>query len=725
MYKISLGLMLCLACQLPCKSAGQRDGSAPLQDVPENGVAQAAVSPDGTYLATIEGGEEPYLALRGLPGGRLIKTQKQKYRDFKNFLFSPDGKYLTALMTANKQSSILFWEVPGLKQAKEAKYEKMTAYKDYLVFSGKHTFLAGDINLTKKQLKEQAGAVLCVSTDKEYLVTFYDTYGEEKLLIWSNKDGKLLKTIYTPKYGVSWAAFTPDGGYFVTACENEIKIWSAPEGKEISSFRVEGDAIKPAAGDGIKYLLVSRADPAAVTVYNLAGRQVKEFSGQVSAAADGGSRFLVLKSGKTPFLKVLEPEALRRGLGDGTAREIESLSAEIKAGAATAALYYKRGTLYAGEMEPANAISDLSEAIRLKPGYAEARKARAGVYRAVHRYAEAVADYSEALRSAPGNAELYYERGLAQQESGHYEPALGDYAEAVKLNPKLYQAYLYRGIIFLAAGKPAEARKEFFKVVLEAPAAEGYLGNLYTGLAYEAESNDQFALIEYNAGIKIKPDAPKLHIRRGNLYARTGQEALATADYDRALQLDPGEIEAYLGLGALHSEKDIAAAKEFYSKALSLSISQNATANFGYGYQYYKEGSYLDAVRMFKAAAELDPGNALYLKWRDAAQAADIRAFNAEMDAYYKTRRNAAAEIGAALGNIALGIAASVNTAGSSSGRSSYEGAGAYVASPGASRGNSGAGPDPYKKTREYNEQVRSNVEKKLWDMNNPYRLGR
>ena len=65
--------------------------------------------------------------------------------------------------------------------------------------------------------------------------------------------------------------------------------------------------------------------------------------------------------------------------------------------------YNNRGIAYTDEDQPDKAIADCTEAIRLKPKYADA----------------------------------YYDRGRAYHKKGEYDTAILDYTEAIRLNPKL------------------------------------------------------------------------------------------------------------------------------------------------------------------------------------------------------------------------------------------------------------------------------------------------
>src|SRR5258708_18010353 len=67
------------------------------------------------------------------------------------------------------------------------------------------------------------------------------------------------------------------------------------------------------------------------------------------------------------------------------------------------------------------AIADYTEAIRLKPDYADAHYNRGNAYYYLQQYDEAVADYSEVIRLKPDYAGPYYNRGNAYDGLKQYD----------------------------------------------------------------------------------------------------------------------------------------------------------------------------------------------------------------------------------------------------------------------------------------------------------------
>ncbi len=103
-------------------------------------------------------------------------------------------------------------------------------------------------------------------------------------------------------------------------------------------------------------------------------------------------------------------------------------------------------------------MKDYTEAIRLKPDYAEAYISRGKARAAKGDLDGAVKDCTEAIRLKPDYAEAYNNRGNARAEKGNFDGALKDFAEAIRLKPDYADAYYNRGVALRAKGDPASAK---------------------------------------------------------------------------------------------------------------------------------------------------------------------------------------------------------------------------------------------------------------------------
>jgi tetratricopeptide (TPR) repeat protein len=130
--------------------------------------------------------------------------------------------------------------------------------------------------------------------------------------------------------------------------------------------------------------------------------------------------------------------------------------------------------------DPEKALEYLSEAIKLKPDYAEAYNNRGNVYGDLGQHKQAIEDYNEAIRLKPDYAMAYNNRGVDYRDLGQNQRAIEDYNEAIRLNPNDAMAYNNRGVTYRDLGQ------------------------------------NQRAIEDYNEAIRLKPDYAMAYNNRGD-----------------------------------------------------------------------------------------------------------------------------------------------------------------------------------------------------------------
>ena len=161
------------------------------------------------------------------------------------------------------------------------------------------------------------------------------------------------------------------------------------------------------------------------------------------------------------------------------------------------------------------AITEFSEAIRLKPDNFGAYYDREYAYYFKGDWGKAIADCSEVIRLKPDYVDAYIERGNAYDNTGDFDRAIADFSEAIRLKPDDARAYFDRG------------------------------------LSYDRKHDWDKALADFSEAIRLKTNFPEAYYSRGGDYRRKGDYDKAVADYDEAIRLGPTYAPAYNGLAYL------------------------------------------------------------------------------------------------------------------------------------------------------------------------------
>ena len=127
---------------------------------------------------------------------------------------------------------------------------------------------------------------------------------------------------------------------------------------------------------------------------------------------------------------------LRGALDDYTA-------AMTLGGQALEEMLYERAQIYLGLGRAADAIEDLSTAIRHAPGFLQAYRVRAQARYDLRQFDPAAADYAAIIERAPGDGAAYYGLGLVLGAGGRFEGAIACMTEAARLGHTGAEAALH------------------------------------------------------------------------------------------------------------------------------------------------------------------------------------------------------------------------------------------------------------------------------------------
>lgn len=264
------------------------------------------------------------------------------------------------------------------------------------------------------------------------------------------------------------------------------------------------------------------------------------------------------------------------------------------------------------------------------------------------------------------------------------------------------------------------------------------------GAALERQGKKKDAMLAYNRAVEVDPSAPAAYFNRAMARISENDWNAALADLDKFVGRAPKDPDGYEYRALCkYKLRDLHGASIDYNTAVQVTNGRRASAYFGKGltmfegsqHAYYgnaviaainESSDWSAVVAAFEKAQALEP-NDTYALWLHRAQEQRDRAENrrhAAATADYQAHKqaNVFSMIGDAFGNIATSVS-NAQTGGASSPRGSSSSSGSLGSGTGASAGLSGSGGSSYaeKSTRQYNEQVRQNIEKKLWNMNNPY----
>jgi tetratricopeptide (TPR) repeat protein len=263
--------------------------------------------------------------------------------------------------------------------------------------------------------------------------------------------------------------------------------------------------------------------------------------------------------------------------------------------------YENRAYCHQRKKQPAEAMRDYSEALRIDPTLTFAYGQRAALHEEKDEQDEAIDDYTELIRRDPNSFHALYHRGLLFMGKGNLTDAIADFSEAIRSSPRSAIAYLERGVAYTRRKDLDAAQASFDSAIRVNPRfARVYL---YRGNLFRQKHDLDKAMADYNEAIRLHPKYGEAFRARATLFSDQSKWNEAIADYSEAIKRNAKDREALQGRGWAYLQKsDYLSAAADFTELIKLKASRRA-----YDYRaraYTKAGQYARAVADYKQGAQ-------------------------------------------------------------------------------------------------------------------------
>src|ERR1700716_1006575 len=145
----------------------------------------------------------------------------------------------------------------------------------------------------------------------------------------------------------------------------------------------------------------------------------------------------------------------------------------------------------------------------------------------------------------------HYEHGSKRFQKGDLDGAIEDFTKAISISSRLDSNQVTRSSVPPGANGLAASVGEAREIRVVDPLT----ANAYTsrGLARYRKGDVDGAIADYELAIQINPGLAPAHLNRGNTRYAKGDRDGALADWNRALRIDPRLYEAYNNRGLLRT----------------------------------------------------------------------------------------------------------------------------------------------------------------------------
>ncbi|MFQ5701966.1 MAG: tetratricopeptide repeat protein, partial [Acidobacteriota bacterium] len=211
--------------------------------------------------------------------------------------------------------------------------------------------------------------------------------------------------------------------------------------------------------------------------------------------------------------------------------------------------YYYLGLAYKSDRQYKKSIEPLAVALELDPVNLSARVALGDCYLNRGDPTEALAEYHRALRLQEDFAPAYDALGRAAESSGDDEKAIEYFRRAIELNPGFPNPSLNLGDLYMRDGRYDEAIKLFLDAIKVRPDFAAAYNRL--GVAYAKQKLGNEAIAALRRAQTLEQGNPWHSVTIGRVFLDLDNEVQAAREFDKALDLDPDYLEAYLAKATL------------------------------------------------------------------------------------------------------------------------------------------------------------------------------
>jgi tetratricopeptide (TPR) repeat protein len=262
------------------------------------------------------------------------------------------------------------------------------------------------------------------------------------------------------------------------------------------------------------------------------------------------------------------------------------------------------------------------------------------------RWPDAQDSLAEMIRLDPDGPMTYAAQARIAAHSGEAEQAAKLLLRAIKMAPHTTQLYASLGNIYAQQGKWTLARKCYQNALdysaYEYDAQAASHGAAFMGAMECKEKGDwEGVLTNCDKAIQIRPDYVEAYLGRGSAKQVQGDFDGALADYSRAIDLQPDLARAYLGRGTQEYAKgDLDSALADYSKAVQLD-SKMGPAWKMLGWIHYNRHQFAEALTGFRKACDSEPADdhAHFRIWLARSRLEETVEATKELQAYLDGRQ--------------------------------------------------------------------------------------
>lgn len=222
-------------------------------------------------------------------------------------------------------------------------------------------------------------------------------------------------------------------------------------------------------------------------------------------------------------------------------------------------------------------------------------------------YAEAIRLYDEAIAKNPDFSDAYLNKGICLLKTNEVDNAYEVLSKAIQVDPSLLQAILVRSEAGLLSNKLNEAEQDLNQIKKAYKDSSRYF--LIHGNLMQARGQSAKSLTDYDRAVSLDAGNVEALVNRGAVYYQMQSFKEAGKDFSDAIKINPFQPEALNNLGLLAiKEKDWDKAISYFDLILNSNPAEPLSLN-NKGYVLIERGSLEEAKKLIDRSLDIMPKN--------------------------------------------------------------------------------------------------------------------
>jgi tetratricopeptide (TPR) repeat protein len=268
---------------------------------------------------------------------------------------------------------------------------------------------------------------------------------------------------------------------------------------------------------------------------------------------------------------------------------------------------------YAAQGKRQEALNEYTEFIALDKNRAQGYLALSSLEYRFGLFSDAAAAADAAIKITPNDPAAYLAAGVAQEGNLQLQQAVNYFDRALLLDPNLTEAHLQKGLALFNLNRREESLTEFAAALKLNP--QTALAHFYIGIVYHENHLDpKAALTEWEQAVQIDPEFAAAWVKLGLVHSQLNELDAAIDAYNKALAINDKDALTHYYLGLLYEGKntkdDLARAETQYRRAIELQPGMVNAYNHLAAVLVRQGGNSDAALQLAQNAANLDPKNA-------------------------------------------------------------------------------------------------------------------